>query len=155
MNNVDEISKKILSIGKNRYTGLTNKQLQKLLFIFYGIYIVLFNKSENEIINRPFENKFEAWVHGPVYPEIYSKYKKYGFGKIIYQDEFELDKNNETVVEFVLNNFGILNANELEAYTHSLSSWRNARGNLPYYKRSASPINDKDIYNDFKEYVQG
>ena len=62
--------------------NVTNKKLQKLVYYAYSWYLVFNNESAENIEWRFFENKFEAWVHGAVYPELYTMYKKYGSGVI-------------------------------------------------------------------------
>ena len=48
---------------------LTNKKLQKLIY-----YAQAWNMAFN---GEPiFEEKIEAWIHGPVVPEVYNEYKR-------------------------------------------------------------------------------
>lgn len=51
--------------------ALTNLQLQKIIFFTHGAYMVRFGAPL--IMNR-----FEAWEHGPVVPELYHALKKHG-----------------------------------------------------------------------------
>lgn len=51
--------------------SVSNKKLQKLVYYAYSWYLVLFNDNVKNLENKFFENKFEAWVHGAVYPELY------------------------------------------------------------------------------------
>ena len=61
---------------------MTHKKLQKLLYFSYGIYLAQNNCNVNELNNQLFENKFEAWVHGPVDPDIYSMFKNNGINEL-------------------------------------------------------------------------
>ena len=55
--------------------AMTHKKLQKLCFYAKAWYLALY---DHNLISE----KFEAWVHGAVQPELYQKYKAYGFDYI-------------------------------------------------------------------------
>lgn len=149
-----EIAKWFLSNDRNG-VGFSNKQLQKLLFLSYGFYLALYNDSAENITNALFKNEFEAWIHGPVYPSIYRDFKKFGFNKIIYKDEINInDSKVLTVLDFIIKNFGNLAGYELENMSHNLNSWVKVRKNLDPFENSTEPINDVDIFNDFIQYVK-
>jgi uncharacterized phage-associated protein len=57
------------AVAKNM--SLTNLQLQKILFFAHGSYVVRFKAPL--VMNR-----FEAWEHGPVIPELYHALKQHG-----------------------------------------------------------------------------
>jgi uncharacterized phage-associated protein len=50
---------------------MSNLKLQKLMYYAQGFSLVLFNKPL-------FPERIEAWIHGPVIPAVYHKYKGYG-----------------------------------------------------------------------------
>ena len=54
---------------------LTPKKLQKLVYYSYSWFIALNNENENEINSLLFDETPEAWIHGPVFKSLYSKYK--------------------------------------------------------------------------------
>ena len=56
--------------------ALTPKKLQKLVYYAYAWFIALNNQSAEEIESVLFEEAPEAWVHGPVFPSLYAKYKE-------------------------------------------------------------------------------
>ena len=102
---------------------ITNKKLQKLTYYAYSWYLVFNNESVDDLSNRFFENKFEAWVHGAVYPDLFHKYKEYGSSCI-----------------------PMYNGNELESICHQESPWINARGSLTRWEPSTEAIKDEDIF---------
>ena len=53
-------------------SSMTHKKLQKLCYYAKAWYLALYDEN---IVSEP----FEAWVHGAVQPELYQKYKSYGF----------------------------------------------------------------------------
>lgn len=64
------------------HESMTPKKLQKMLYYAYAWTLTLTNEKEDDLSNKLFSDKFEAWVHGPVIPEIYQAYKEYGYTNI-------------------------------------------------------------------------
>ena len=61
---------------------MTHKKLQKLCYYAYSWFIYMENDDIENIENRLFEEKFQAWVHGPVNYELYLKYSVSNIHKI-------------------------------------------------------------------------
>ena len=117
MAKVEEVAKGFLS--KN---SMSPKKLQKLVYYFKAWGLVLYKKDMIE------DTDFEAWVHGPVSPKLYRKYKNYGWNDIEkYEGELTLNEKEKHLLESVWITYGDLSANELEALTHSENPWRKAR----------------------------
>lgn len=127
--------------------GISPKKLQKLVYYAYAWYIVFMNDSSNYINNRLFNDRPEAWIHGPVFPNLYRKYKEYGSDPI---DEDVCVINFNTETEDVLNQvwdvYGDFNGNELESISHQELPWINARGDCFMYQASDNFISDEDIF---------
>ena len=128
--------------------GMTNKKLQKMVFYAYAWHLTLSNDNVDELDTRLFENKFEAWVHGAVYPELYDMYKKYGSSEIpVYDGEFFLFSPDEfNILEQVNDLYGKYNGNQLESINHHEAPWRKARNGLAWYEPSHNLIKDRDIF---------
>ena len=124
---VYEISNYFLS----KSDKITPKKLQKLLYFSYSWYLALMNEARNEIINRLFSNKFEAWIHGPVYPEIYQKYKFNGADYIAqYTDDLcAFSEDDNEILENIWQEYGHYTANELESISHQHDPWKITRKN--------------------------
>src|SRR5699024_7071293 len=109
--------------------SMSPKKLQKLLYYAYSWTLTLENEEADSLNNKLFDEKFEAWVHGPVIPKIYRKYSHLGYNNI--------EKNEEEVpvfqddIESILNQvwdvYGNYTGDELESITHQESPWLNAR----------------------------
>jgi len=144
MYNVKDIANWFLS----QLSDVTNKKLQKLVYYAYAWYLVFNNESTESIDLRFFENKFEAWVHGAVYPELYAEYKKYGSSNI---PRFEGELANFSdddldLLKQVLEVYGKYTGNQLEDICHQESPWKMARGNLAPSEPSNALISDKEIF---------
>lgn len=105
---------------------LSNLKLQKMLYYAQGWYLGLHNKA---LFNDP----IEAWVHGPVVPNVYRKYKSFGWGPIIL-DETERDtKFDVGLLEHlkdVWGAYGRFSAFDLERLSHVEKPWLATRGAL-------------------------
>ncbi len=72
----------------------------------------------------------QAWAHGPVYPCIYNKYKKYGYKPIdngIYSNHgwlvSKLSKEEIGVIDMVIRTFGLYSPKTLEKISHLQKPW--------------------------------
>ncbi len=101
--------------------------LQKLLYFIQGISMALY---DDEI----FEENCEAWVHGPVYPEVYYLFKDFKYNPIddvrftmLDGAEEILTEQNRHIIDLVVNTFGIYGGKTLENITHNENPWKSAR----------------------------
>lgn len=121
-------------------SSMTHKKLQKLCYYAYAWYQTLFRK-------KLFNSTFEAWVHGPVAPELYNVYKNFGWNPIE-QDNTVSHMIDSEVYEFledVYESYGKLSGNQLELLTHSEEPWKFARRGLEAYEPSNEQIDDNII----------
>jgi len=132
---------------------MTHKKLQKLLYFSYGIYLAQNNENCNKLNNSLFKNKFEAWVHGPVDPKIYSLYKNNGIN-LLYLENIETTSFNQNIMNALNKTMELYNqysADELENISHNQAPWKNARKNLMPMESSNNLLSDVDIYLTFKK----
>lgn len=123
--------------------SLTPKKIQKLSYYFEAWANALYGKS---LIS---DSKFEAWVHGPVSPELYNKYREYKWQDVPQKqvDESVYEKDALELLESVWLTYGDKSANELEALTHSEEPWKKARIGLGETDASHNIINTEDMKN--------
>ena len=144
-NKIDSVTKYLL-FNSSEITPLA---LQKLLYYAQG-----FNKVFNEIFL--FNDDCKAWAHGPVYPEVYFKYKNFGYNPIevaISYDESKLNISNseKEVLNTVIRNFGCYSGKILERMTHSEHPWLSARKGLSDGAPSNETIGKELISSYFKQ----
>ena len=92
---------------------------------------------------RPlFGEKIEAWVHGPVIPELYQKYKSYGWQEIpqMMCKEADFSEGTLEVLRAVYETYGVFSGEQLERLTHSETPWQEARAGLLPYEVSTNEI---------------
>lgn len=132
---------------------MTPKKLQKIVFYAYAWFIALFNEEENNITNILFDEVPEAWIHGPVFPKLYDKYRDYGWSEIPKLDKsikFESNQLNE-FLETIWYVFGQYSANNLESMTHQEDPWINARERCTLENPEDNKISIKDIFVFYNE----
>ena len=116
---------------------ITNMSLNKLLHFSQVFYFMIFG-------NPLFDDESQAWVHGPVYPEIYQKYKKHKnatISPIVRSDKLlNLSNEEKCVLDKIIINFGCYNAATLRNMTHVENVWKEARVGLKDEQISKEPI---------------
>ena len=130
--------------------NLTPKKLQKLVYYAYAWFIALNNEDVNEVTNVLFDEQPEAWIHGPVFPSLYDKYKGYNWNEIQKIDNDSCSNINNDLKAFpndVWIKFGKFSADQLEYMTHQEEPWAKARKNISSTMRSNEKISKEDIFN--------
>lgn len=125
-----------------RKESMTHKKLEKICYFAQAWFLA--NYGEPLVPNR-----FEAWVHGPVCPDLYSKYRGWGWESIP-QEKQEVTFEDERVKGFlnqVYETYGDYTADELERITHSEEPWNKARRECAPGAYSRNPIALKDMKN--------
>ncbi len=113
----DEKLEKISEYIIKNNPGTTNLALQKLLY-----YCQLFNYVLNE---KPmFRSKCNAWDHGPVFEEVYYKYKLNGSNPIEDKNDVTILDDDKRIVDAVIDNFGFVSGTVLCYFTHCESPWK-------------------------------
>lgn len=122
-------------------SSITNKKLQKLCYYAHAWSLALRNR-------KLFNERFQAWVHGPVSRELYQEYKQYGWNPIPYQEvPNNFSKDELKVLEEVYIAYGSFSGDDLESLTHSEKPWIKARGNCAQYEPSQEFLDDDLIKN--------
>lgn len=110
----------LLLVSEDEGDVISNLKLQKLLYYAQGFSLAIFDKPL-------FPEKIEAWIHGPVVPEVYHKCKIYGRRDIPYHGDVDLSKFNEDAKELldeVYEVYGQFSASMLRNFTHEEPPWK-------------------------------
>lgn len=143
MYNIFDIANWFISKG-----NISQKKLQRLVYYSYAWYLTLMNEKENELFERLFEEKPEAWMHGPTYPCLYEKYKHYGSDPIDSNVEtIKFNEDTEDILNQIWDVYGQYNGNELESIACQEDPWINARKNSSPLESSCNNIEDEEIFN--------
>ena len=120
---------------------ISNLKLQKLVYYAQAWYLAIYKKPL-------FDEDFQAWVHGPVIPELYNRYRQYGWRPIQEEVEPNLPEEVLAFLSEVADEYFACDAYELEQMTHLEDPWNRARGNLP----PDAPSNEIVFKEWMKEY---
>lgn len=124
---VSEKMLQVIAYVFERLEEVTPLTLQKLLYFIQGLYSALYGCPL-------FIEDCRAWVHGPVYPEVYDLFRDFKYNPIedarfgvLEGTVAELTKDEKRVIDLVVNTFGIYGGKVLERITHNEEPWCNAR----------------------------
>ena len=119
--------------------SMSHKKLQKLCFYAKAWYLALYDTN---IINE----QFEAWVHGAVQPDLYQKYKIYGFSYIPQiLDTRGIPEEFLSFARDIYDSYGELDGDELERLNHCEAPWIKARHGLKPWQNSDELISEDDM----------
>ena len=139
---IEIISNYIIAIGKE----ITPLALQKMLYYAQGFYKAFFGKFL-------LKEDCQAWVHGPVYVDIYEKYKKFKSANIPIQIDYDIEDiiadEKREVLDAVIKYFGYYNGKALEKMSHYETPWIKARQGLLPLENSNNIISKNDIEEYF------
>ncbi|MGN1413927.1 MAG: Panacea domain-containing protein [Anaerovoracaceae bacterium] len=124
---VSEKMLRVISYVFERLEEVTPLMLQKLLYFIQGTSYALYGRCM-------FVEDCQAWVHGPVYPEVYDLFKDFKYNPIedarfaiLDGTAEELTEEERNAIDLVLNTFGLYGGKVLERITHNEAPWREAR----------------------------
>ena len=115
--------------------SMTQKKLQKLCY-----YAQAWCYALNDY--RLIDTVFEAWVHGPVSPALYDKFKSFGYNSIRLAGKYteNIAEADIELLESVWETYGDHTGNALEALSHSEPPWIEARVGYAPNERCNVPI---------------
>lgn len=133
----------------NKLDEVDPLSLQKILYFANG-----FSKS---FLNKfLFDDVPMAWVHGPVYNDIYDCFSYYkwndiNFEELIKDRDFILSEDEKKYLNEIIVDFGCYSGSMLREMTHLTSPWIDARVNLKIDEPSNRLIDNVDINKYFSD----
>lgn len=124
---------------------ITPLALQKALYYIQGFYSAFYN-------DFIFSEDCEAWAHGPVYRNIYFRYRDYRFNPVSPCEEFDksmLTVQEKSIFDSIASYLCCYSGKVLERFTHNETPWINARKGLPAGAPSDRIISQESIYEYF------
>lgn len=124
---VSEKMLRVIAYVFEKLEEVTPLMLQKLLYFTQGVYSALYEKPI-------FTEDCRAWIHGPVYPEVYDLFRDFKYNPIedarfalLEESEAVLTEEERKVIDLVTDTFGMYSGKVLERITHSEVPWKEAR----------------------------
>jgi len=108
--------------------GISPRKLQKLTFYAQSLHLVLYNTPL-------FDEDFEAWVHGPISPDLYYHFKKYGTQKIPSIERPALiEEKAFKATQIIWKIYGHHSGKYLERKAFYEEAFQISRKGIPYYE---------------------
>jgi len=118
-----DIANYFIKLANETGSFISNLKLQKLVYYSQAWHLALHAEPL-------FSEDFEAWVHGPVIPNLYQKYKSFGWQPILDDPNPEIFEKTQTFLNEIVEEYFSCDAYELEQMTHAEAPWSRARGSL-------------------------
>ncbi len=101
--------------------SISNLKLQKLLYYAQGFHLAAYD--------RPlFPERIEAWVHGPVVPEVYRQLKRFGANPVVLPQDVDFQAvftpDVRELLDEVYSVYGQFSAASLRNMSHSEPPWK-------------------------------
>ena len=144
----DQVAETLIALARQRGMGISNLKLQKLLYYAQAWNLAFYKEPL-------FSDDFEAWVHGPVVPSIFHRFKAYRWNDIT-ENVTPLDDSDLVAhLKEVLRVYGDFTPNQLERLTHSEKPWQDARDGLAPDVPSRTRITRKSMSEFYSGLVNG
>lgn len=141
MLNAQDVAEYFLSLSDEESGDyISNLKLQKLVYLAQGCNLAVFDKPL-------FNDRIEAWLHGPVVRELYNNYKQHGAYGIpsVKVDLHKYPEGAKELLNEVYKEFGQYSAYRLRDITHKHTPWMNAQ----------SPTGNREIpREDMRDYFK-
>ena len=126
-------------------SSMSHKKLQKLCYYAKAWYLAIYDTN---IITE----QFEAWVHGAVQPELYQKYREYGYSDIPKEeDTSSIPEEFLSFAKEVYSAYGHLTGDELERINHLELPWQEARGKKEPWELCRNTISENIMREYYRE----
>lgn len=116
-----EIANKLLKMAQDLEGGelMSNLKLQKMLYYEQGYHVAKFGKPL-------FKENIEAWMYGPVVPEVYHHFSEFGASGLLPESEeiVKLSELEEKLFNEVFRAYSPYSAIGLMTKTHEEKPWR-------------------------------
>lgn len=146
--NIFDVANFFINKSNKDGIGLTHLKLQKLCY-YAQVWSLVWNEKPL------FKEDFEAWVHGPVCPELFQVYRDFGSGPInieTYFSEEIFDCGQLETLEQVWNDYGCYSGDVLRSMTHQEEPWIHARNGIDEWERCNTLITKKSITDYYSRF---
>lgn len=128
-----DVANYFMKLANETGSFVSNLKLQKLVYYAQAWHLAL--KGD-----PLFQEDFQAWVHGPVIPSLYQKYKAFGWQPIVEDVTPKIPEETSLFLDEVAKEYFARDAYELEQMTHIEAPWNRARGYIASDESSVAII---------------
>lgn len=142
---LDGVADYILLVARGAGEPITNLKLQKLVYYAQAWSLALRDEPL-------FPEKIKAWVHGPVVPQLYHRFKDFGAGPINLKPDLPaIDADEQDLLDDVLEVYLGFSSWDLERLTHDEEPWQEARAGLAPDEPSDAEISTETMGRFYRE----
>lgn len=146
---VQDIADYLIAFSHEHGDPVSNLKLQKLLYYAQAWHLAIHDEPL-------FSDPIQAWVHGPVVPSVYHRYKDWAWKPIEDNPETpDLGEHVSSHLTEMMGVYGTMTAYALELLTHQEDPWKIARGNLPPDESSSAVISQEDMKRFYRSRMNG
>lgn len=135
--NACDVARYVINYSNEKRYGCSNLKLQKLMYFIQAYFLI----SKGTPL---FPNEIQAWDFGPVIPDVYHEFKRFGSGDIPFvtryfeipdgtlstlrehqYDPELIDKKTRRLINDVVDNFKDYTSTALVTLTHAQDPWKN------------------------------
>lgn len=130
--------------------SMTHKKLQKLCYYAQAWCYALKGY-------KLADTTFEAWIHGPVSPALYNRFKDFGYNTIKIRGNFKspFEESDLELLESVWLTYGNHTGNALEALSHTELPWIIARQGYASDEKCSIPISPDIMKSYYRSIYTG
>lgn len=132
----------IIARAQKDGTGITNLQLQKVLY-FSIVEGLKQNIIDKEWVKNEYDNQFLVWRYGPVVEDVYERYSIFGASKIFLPQE---ENDNYQMLNNIIDSLLHKNVFDLVNRSHKHAHWIENEDRINY-GRSNVPYDLEDLIN--------
>ncbi len=147
---VADVADFVLCRFRERGEPVDHLRLQKLVYYVQAWYLALFGEPL-------FKDEIQAWIHGPVQPQLYSRLKEWRWRPIVLEGLKcpDLPKEVSDHIDEVLSIYSGFSGEELESIVHQEEPWVKARRGLPPLEPSNNRIDEEDMEEFYLRMAEG
>ena len=161
--NISDFAKYVGLSLLSKELSVSHLKLQKIIYYCQAWHMVFFGRENTLLDERP-----QAWVNGPAYPEVYKEYKKDGayVTDPMTKEDFGVEDVESTLKDLteklnfsieqtkclnsVISLYGVKDEAQLISYTHCEKPWAEMREGLLPFQRSTKELSLDTMYNYYK-----
>lgn len=145
-----DIANYLIGYSHEHKIPIDNFRLQKYLFYAQGWHLAV---SDEKL----FDDKFQAWIHGPVVRKIYDIFSSFK-SKNIDRSPAVFEPPIDMIAflkKFVIDKYFHLDSSVLYKMVHDEDAYKSARGNLPEDARSNEELDEEVMHLSFRKRYNG
>lgn len=145
---VHDVARYILARQDASAEPITNKKLQKLVYLSQGTTLAMLHRSlwDTDALGA----RVTAWEQGPVVPDLWRQYKAARWRPLPVPSDIDpdvIDPAARAMIDSVLNSYGRMTADQLAKLTHDHEPWART-----WAKAQERPNEDVIPEREIKEY---